>query len=158
MNIQFVSAWLRSMLTSPEAALTFYADEFDFSDTPRERFVRNDRVALAAAIRAFSNRDPDNGLGIHRLKAIEYIGDHHTGLVIWKWSARRAHRIFGMETGDQPVQTTGVSFHVYASGKICREIIYSDQIHVARQLGYVPGPVASRKARPAPRKTRPIRH
>ena len=147
MNIQFVSAWIRSMLTSPEAALTFYADQFDFSDPPRERFIRNDRVALAAAIRAFSNRDPNNGLGIHKLEAMEYIGDQHAGLVIWKWSARKAQKIFGMETEGQAVETTGTSFHVYSSGKITREVVYSDQIHVARQLGYVPGPGTARRDR-----------
>lgn len=137
MNFYFVSAWMKAFLSSPEAALTFYADSFDFSDPPRERFIRDDRAALAAAIRAFSNRDPDNGLGLHHLEVVEYVGDQNSGLVVWKWSARHADVIFGMPAGGRFVETTGASFHVYNSGKIVREIIYSDQIHVARQLGYL---------------------
>lgn len=136
MNIHFAAAWLRSISTSAEDALAFYADEFEFADPPQERFIRKDRAALARTLRPLSNKDPANGKGIHHFEAVEYIGDQHSGLVLWKWNATHAATIFGLQTHGAPVQTSGMSFHVYQHGKIAREIVYSDQIHVAQQLGY----------------------
>ncbi|MGQ0618939.1 MAG: ester cyclase [Panacagrimonas sp.] len=136
MNIHFAAAWLRSFVSSPEDALSFYAEEFEYSDPPHERFIRKDKAALARAFRALSNKDPSNGLGIHLLEAVEYLGDQNSGLVLWKWSAKHTAAFFGLPTNGTPVQTTGISYHVYRNGKITREIVYSDQIHVAQQLGY----------------------
>lgn len=136
MNIHFAAAWLRSFLSSPEDALTFYSEEFEYSDPPQERFIRKDKAALARAFRALSNKDPSNGLGIHSLEAVEYLGDQNSGLVLWKWSAKHADAFFGLPANGTPVQATGMSFHIYRNGKITREIVYSDQIHVAQQLGY----------------------
>lgn len=136
MNIHFAAAWLRSLSTSADDALTFYADEFLFEDAPRERFIHTDRAALARALRALSNKDPGNGRGIHLLEAVEYIGDQNSGLVLWKWSATNTTTFFGLPTHGIPIHATGMSFHVYQNGKIAREIVYSDQIHVVQQLGY----------------------
>lgn len=136
MNIHFAAAWLRSIATSPEDALAFYADEFEFADPPQERHIHKDKAALARALRPLSNKDPANGKGIHRFEAVEYIGDQNSGLVLWKWSATHAALFFGLQTHGTPVHTTGMSFHVYQNGKIAREVVYSDQIHVAQQLGY----------------------
>ena len=135
MNIHFAAAWLRAFSSAPEDVLTFYADEFDFADPPQERFIRSDKPALARAIRALSNKDPRNGLGIHRFEAVEYIGDQNSGLVLWKWMVKHANTVFGMPAKGNEVQATGMSFHVYQDGKILREIVYSDQIHVAQTLG-----------------------
>lgn len=135
MNIHFAAAWMRAFCSSPDDALAFYADDFEFSDPPQERFICQDKSALARAVRPLSNKDPGNGLGIHQLEVIEYIGDQHSGLVLWRWSATHVSFFFGLATHGSPVQTTGMSFHVYRNGKIRREIVYSDQIHVAQQLG-----------------------
>lgn len=135
MNIHFAAAWMRSFSSSPEDALTFYADDFDFADPPLERFIRQDKAALARVFRPLANSDPDNGLGIHQLEVLEYIGDQNSGLILWRWSATHIATFFGIATRGAPVQTTGMSFHVYRDGKITREIVYSDQIHVAQQLG-----------------------
>lgn len=152
MNIHFAAAWLRAFASSTEDALTFYADEFDFADPPQDRFIRNDRLALARAFRPLSNKDSGNGLGIHRLEAHEYIGDQHSGLVLWKWTATHASTIFGLSAGGRAVHTTGMSFHIYRNGKIVREIVYSDQIHVMQQLGYRPAQL------PLKHRQRPARH
>lgn len=135
MNIHFAAAWMRAFSSGPDDVLTFYADDFEFSDPPQEYFIRQDKLALARAVRPLSNKDPDNGLGIHRLEVVEYIGDQHSGLVLWRWSATHTSFFFGLATHGNPVQTTGMSFHIYRNGKIRREIVYSDQIHVAQQLG-----------------------
>lgn len=161
MNIHFAAAWLRSFLSSPEDALSFYAEEFEYSDPPQERFIRKDKLALARAFRPLANKDPSNGLGIHLLEAVEYLGDQNSGLILWKWSARHAAVFFGLQTNGTPVQTTGMTFHVYRNGKITREIVYSDQIHVAQQLGYAVQ--ISQDAFPSPRQPidpskRSIRH
>lgn len=138
MNIHFAAAWLRAFSSRPEDVLTFYADDFDFADPPQERFIRSDKQALARAIRALSNKDPRNGLGIHRFEAVEYIGDQNSGLVLWKWVVKHAATVFGMPAKGMEVHATGMSFHVYQDGKILREIVYSDQVHVAQTLGLWP--------------------
>lgn len=161
MNIHFAAAWLRSLSTSPEDALSFYAEEFEFADPPQERLIRRDKAALGRAFQALSNKDPSNGKGIHRLEAMEYIGDQNSGLVLWKWSANHAAVFFGLVTDGHAVQTTGMSFHVYQNGKIAREIVYSDQIHVAQQLGYpvnFPQTLTTRSRRSPNPPRRGIRH
>lgn len=161
MNIHFAAAWLRAFSSAPEDVLSFYADEFDFADPPQERFIRNDKQALARAIRALSNKDPRNGLGIHRFEAVEYIGDQNSGLVLWKWFVKHANNVFGMPAKGVEVQASGMSFHVYQDGKIQREIVYSDQIHVAQTLGLWPrtstGP-AGRILAPEDPSKRSVRH
>jgi steroid delta-isomerase-like uncharacterized protein len=134
-NIQFAAAWLRAFTSSPNDVVTFYDDEFDFADPPQNRFIRNDLKQLKRVIRPLSNKNPDNGLGVHRLEAIEYLGDQNAGLVHWRWSIEHADRVYGIDAGRRPVQTTGMSYHIYRHGKILREIVYSDQIRVACSLG-----------------------
>lgn len=157
MNIHFAAAWLRSLSTSVDDALSFYADEFELSDAPQERFICRDKLALARAFRHLSNKDEANGAGIHRLEAVEYIGDQNSGLVRWKWNARHAALFFGLAAHGSPVETTGMSFHVYQNGKILREIVYSDQIHVAQQLG-IPVHFGLDPTFPPPPSPRSLRH
>lgn len=135
MNIQFAAAWLRAFTCSPDDVATFYDDAFDFADPPQDRFICGDLQLLKRVIRPLSNKNPDNGLGVHRLEAIEYLGDQNAGLVHWRWTVEYADRVFGIDAGRRPVQTTGMSYHIYQHGKIRREIVYSDQIRVARTLG-----------------------
>lgn len=126
----------------------FYADAFDFADPPQERFIHRDKVALGRIFRPFANKDPNNGQGIHTLEVTEYLGDQNAGLILWRWRVRGAKSIFGLPVGGRDIQTTGMSYHVYEHGKIVREITYSDQIHVALQLGSFPvGATNSKKTR-----------
>lgn len=135
LNIQFASAWLKAFTAAPDSVLSFYADDFEFSNPPQELYFRADPKGFQDAMRPLANRDPANGLGVHRLEALEYLGDYRSGLVIWRWTIRHADRVFGIDTHRRLVRTTGASFHVYMDGKIAREIVYSDQIHVAQELG-----------------------
>jgi hypothetical protein len=73
LNIHFAAAWLRAFSSGPEDVLTFYADDFEFCDPPQEILIRHDKSALGRTFRPLANRDPENGLGIHRLDAVEYI-------------------------------------------------------------------------------------
>jgi steroid delta-isomerase-like uncharacterized protein len=158
LNIHFAAAWLRSICTSPTAALPFYADEFQFEDPPQETLIRNDKAALADCFRPLSNKDAANGLGLHKLEVTDFIGDQNSGLVMWKWSATHATYFFGLRTHGVAIQTTGVSFHVYRDGKIAREIVYSDQIHVAQQLGLPVRLCAGPQASPQHPSAKPFRH
>lgn len=147
MNIQFAAAWLRALSSSADDVLTFYADDFDFSDPPQDRFIRHDKLALRRAIRPLSNKDPSNGLGVHRLEALEYLGDQNAGLVVWRWQVQHADTVYGLHAAGKALETTGMSYHVYHYGKILREIVYSDQIHIAKALGF-PVRLGDEKARP----------
>jgi steroid delta-isomerase-like uncharacterized protein len=159
LNIHFAAAWLRALTTSVDDALSFYAEDIEFTDAPQEIVIRRDKEALARNLRRLCNQDPANGVGIHKLEPLEYIGDQNSGLVLWRWSARHARVFFGLLTNGSAVETTGMSFHVYQNGKIRREIVYSDQIHVAQRLGW---PIQSTLSGPPDQRTpgtrRNLRH
>jgi len=134
-NIHFAAAWLRSLQTSPEDSLTFYAERFEIMNPPLGIYIRDDRAALARVLAPLSNLDPDNGAGIHQLAAEEYIGDQNSGLVLWQWGVVGARRFLGLPTNGAPAFTAGMSFLIYENGKIAREIVHCDQRHPALRLG-----------------------
>lgn len=136
MNKEFATRWIQSFSKSPEEGVSFYADEFDFADAPLEQRIVDDKAALSRVFAPYANSDPANGVGIHRFEVLEYIGDEHSGLIQWRWRATHAASLFGLPTGGKPVETTGMTFHVYRGGKIVREVTHSDQIHPVQQIGY----------------------
>lgn len=137
MNLEHVTNWIKSFSRSPDEAVSFYADEFDFADYPLEQFIKNDKEQLRRAFIPFANRDPATGFGIHEFDVDEYVGDENAGLIRFSWKARDCSSFFGLPVpaGKQLV-TNGMTYHIYKGGKIAREIIHSDQIHVLQQLGH----------------------
>lgn len=132
----------------------FYADAFDFADPPQGHFIRGDKTALGEVFRPIANKNPNNGQGLHTLEATEYLGDQNAGLILWRWRVRGARTFLGLAVGERDVQATGMSYHVYQHGKIVREIVYSDQLCVARQIGLplsVAAPQDSRRSAPPDR-------
>ena len=137
MNLQHVTNWIKSFSRSPDEAVSFYADEFDFADYPLEQFIKNDKIRLKRAFIPFANKDPDNGFGIHEFDVDEYIGNEHAGLIRFSWKARNCSSFFGLPVpAGTELTTNGMTYHIYRDGKIAREIIHSDQIHIVKQLGY----------------------
>src|SRR3546814_2963357 len=97
----------------------------------------NDKPGLARAFIPFANADPANGRGIHHFEATEYHGDEKSGVVLWRWTARHCPAFFGLPNPDLPeISAIGMSYHQYRDGKIVREFVHSDQIHVVQALGY----------------------
>src|SRR3546814_20363359 len=95
------------------------------------------RSGLARAFIPFANADPANGRGIHQFEATEYHGDEKSGVVLWRWTARHCPAFFGLPNPDLPeISAIGMSYHQYRDGKIVREFVHSDQIHVVQALGY----------------------
>ena len=137
MNAVHAQRWLDAFAAGPEAAVAFYADDFVFDDVPLEQAIRGDKAALGRAFAPFANRDPGNGVGLHRFTVLEYIGDARSGVVHWQWIATDAAAFFGLPTGERTtIETTGMSFHQYRDGLISRELVYWDQIHPIQRLGY----------------------
>ena len=137
MNREHVTNWIKSFGRSADEAVSFYAEEFDFADYPLEQFIRNDKAALRRAFLPFANRDPDNGFGLHEFDVEEYIGDERAGLIRFSWKARACSVFFGLQVPPgTDLVTNGMTYHIYHQGKIAREIVHSDQIHVVKQLGY----------------------
>ncbi|MGX7927881.1 ester cyclase [Tsuneonella sp. HG094] len=137
MNLKHVTRWINSFSRSADEAVDYYADEFEFADYPLEQFIRNDKAALRRAFLPFANRDPSSGFGIHQFSVDEYIGNENAGLVLFSWKATHCGAFFGLPVKDErEIATNGMTYHIYRDGKIAREIVHSDQIHVVQQLGY----------------------
>lgn len=137
MNLEHVTKWIKSFSRSADEAISFYADEFDFADYPLEQFIKNDKERLRRAFIPFANQDPATGFGIHEFDVDEYIGDENAGLVRFSWKARECASFFGLPVpAGKELITNGTTYHIYRDGKIAREIVHSDQIHVLQQLGY----------------------
>ena len=137
MNLEHVTNWIKSFGCSAEEAVSYYADEFDFADYPLEQFIKNDKAALRRAFLPFANKDPATGFGFHEFDVEEYIGDENAGLIRFSWRARECQSFFGLPVPEgQELITNGMTYHIYRAGKIAREIVHSDQIHVVQQLGY----------------------
>lgn len=137
MNLEWASQWISSFSVSVDAAMEYYADDCDFRDFPLEHIFLNDKPGLARAFLPFANADPANGRGIHHFEATEFHGDATSGVVLWRWTARHCPAFFGLPNADlREISTVGMSYHQYRSGKIVREFVHSDQIHVVQALGY----------------------
>lgn len=137
MNLEHATRWITSFGRSADEAISFYADEFDFADYPLEQFIKNDKKRLRRAFLPFANKDPLNGMGIHTFSVDEYIGDENAALIRFSWKASHCSAFFGLPVeGDREIVTNGMTYHIYRDGKIAREIVHSDQIHVVQQLGY----------------------
>lgn len=137
MNFDHVQNWIKSFSRSADEAVSFYADEFDFADYPLEQFIRNDKEKLKRAFLPFANKDPHNGQGIHEFEVEEYIGNENAGLIRFSWKASRCAAFFGLPVpAGKDLVTNGMTYHIYRKGKIAREIVHSDQIHIVQQLGY----------------------
>jgi steroid delta-isomerase-like uncharacterized protein len=137
MNFEHATRWIKSFSRSADEAVSYYADEFDFADYPLEQFIKNDKARLRRAFLPFANTDPTNGMGLHEFDVDEYIGDANAGLIRFSWKARHCSAFFGLPVeGEREIVTNGMTYHIYRDGKIAREIVHSDQIHVVQQLGY----------------------
>lgn len=137
MNLEWAARWISSFSVSLDAAMEFYADDCDFRDFPLEHIFLNDKPGLARAFIPFANAYPANGRGIHHFEATEFHGDDKSGVVLWRWTARHCPAFFGLPNPDLPeISTIGMSYHRYRDGKIIREFVHSDHIHVVQALGY----------------------
>lgn len=84
----------------------------------------------------YQNDDPTNGIGLHTFVADEYIGDAHSGVTHWTWTADHCAEFLGIPTNGKQITTTGVTLNVFnAEGKIVRELAYWDAVAIAEQLG-----------------------
>lgn len=136
MNLEWAKRWINSF-KKVDAAMEFYADDCDFRDFPLEHFFLNDKPGLARAFIPFANSDPNNGRGIHSFEVTEFRGDEKSAIVRFSWTARDCDNFFGLPNPDRrELRTVGMSYHEYRDGKIIREYVHSDQIHVVQALGY----------------------
>ncbi len=136
MNFEWATRWINSFV-DVDAAMEYYADDCDFRDFPLEHIFLNDKAGLSRAFIPFGNSDPDNGHGIHSFEVTEFRGDDKSAIILWRWTARESDSFFGLPNpGRGEISTVGMSYHEYRDGKIVREYVHSDQIHVVQALGY----------------------
>lgn len=136
MNKQFAEDWIQSFSKSPKKGCEFYADEFVFEDVPLDQDIRNDKAELERCFQPYANEDPKNGIGIHRFKVVDYVGDEKSGFILWEWSATDCAAFIGLPTNGKALRCRGITGHVYENGKIVREWTHSDQATILKQLGY----------------------
>jgi steroid delta-isomerase-like uncharacterized protein len=135
-NKEWASSWIKSFGSSPEEAMTFYADDCHFEDVPFDQDVKGDPAALQRLFGPYCNKDPENGVGIHHFEVDDYVGDENSGFILWRWEATDAENFFGLDVGRKKISTRGITGHIYRDGKITREWTHSDQFAILKQLGY----------------------
>ncbi|MGH2370987.1 MAG: ester cyclase [Chloroflexota bacterium] len=136
MNKEWATSWIKSFGSSPEEGVSFYADEFIFEDVPLDQDIRNDKAALFRCFGPYSNKDPNNGIGIHNFEVEDYIGDENSGFIVWRWEATDCASFIGLPTNGKTIHTRGITGHIYKNGKVVREWTHSDQATILAQLGY----------------------
>ena len=134
MSFRFAVMWLKAFRESADKVCELYADEFLFEDLMLGQSI-TDKGDLARAFAPYANTDPDNGIGIHRFRIDEVIGDDDRSLIRWTWQAIGAAAFLGVPTNGKVVGTTGHTMHIYEGGRIKRESTYWDATSVLRDLG-----------------------
>jgi steroid delta-isomerase-like uncharacterized protein len=134
MNQRFAIEWLKAFRSSAEEVSNLYADDFLFEDLMLGQSI-TDKGELARGFAPYANTDPDNGVGIHRFRIDEVIGNEDSALIRWTWTAVGAAAFFGIPTNGKDVGTTGHTFHIYENGKIKRESTYWDAASILSDMG-----------------------
>lgn len=139
MNKEWATAWIKSFGESPQAGISYYADDCHFEDVPFDQDLKleGDLAPLERLFGPYANKDPENGIGVHHFEVDDYVGDENSGFVVWRWEATDCANFFGLEVpAGQKIHTRGISGHIYRDGKIIREWTHSDQFSLLHQLGY----------------------
>lgn len=138
MHYHFAVQWLKAFRHSADAICALYADEFVFEDVMLDQHELRSKGDLQRNFLPYSNRDPDNGIGIHNFRIRAYLGDHRSGLIRWEWIPEHAAHFLGLDVRGKPFATQGHTWHQYDErGLITRESSWWDASAVLRAVGPV---------------------
>lgn len=142
MNFEWSKNWHETFGRSAQEIVDGWADGVDIvHEDPILDQRSTTKEELLATFAPYSNRDPDNGIGIHTFVANEYVGNAQSGVSHWTWTAEGCSEFLGIPTNGKTISTRGVTVNVFdESGKILREFSYWDAVSVYRQLGVVDSP------------------
>ncbi len=136
--------WARAITADTDAAVALYAAAVLYDDRRAVDHVvdtATDRTELRARLAPFANRDPANGIGLHRfdvLEAIETTGEAGARAVtiLWRWTGEHLAGFRGVPTGGRALATRGQTWHqLDADGRIDRELTNWNDTPVLQQLG-----------------------
>ncbi|BDZ39297.1 hypothetical protein GCM10025863_19110 [Microbacterium suwonense] len=128
---------LRLFSVSADDVIAQWADEVMFEDPILEQ-VHHDREVLRQSFIRYSNKDPENGIGIHTFTVEEFLSEPGQNPIVyrWKWVLKHASDFLGVPTNGKTIVTTGVNIDWFDDdGKVVREVAYWDFVKPALDLG-----------------------
>ena len=141
MNLEFANRWTTALSTDLDELVSLYAEPFvvelgSYADSVTDALI--DADALRRTLGRYSNRDPDNGLGIHLFEATTYEGHERHGIIQWRWTGERLGTFRGVPAEGHTLTTVGQTFQQYdVRGKITRETTYWADMKALKALGAV---------------------
>jgi len=136
--------WTAGLTTDVDTALGLYADEFSFDDRADADHVPDTAITkdeLRPRLAPYSNRDADNGLGIHSFEvreAFPLAGDNGDPAVVtlWTWTGRNLATYHGLKAAGKTLSTIGITWHqLDGDGRITREQTYWNDTPIFAELG-----------------------
>ena len=141
---QHARTWAKTLTEDIDAALALYADEFAYDDGADHDHVSDTAITkdeLRPKLAAFSNKNRDNGSGIHRFEireAFDLAGDNGLPAVVilWTWTGEALETYHGLPVGDRTLSTIGITWQqLDADGRITRESTYWNDTPLLAELG-----------------------
>lgn len=139
MNIEFANKWTAALGEDVDAFAALYAETAvveigTYADNVGGSITK--REDLRRSMAQFSNKDLDNGVGVHTFKARTYEGHERHGIIIWSWTGEGLKTYRGLPVDGRTLETVGQSFLTFDSaGKITRESTYWNDVKVLKVLG-----------------------
>jgi steroid delta-isomerase-like uncharacterized protein len=136
--------WADLITSDTDATVDLFADELiydDHRDVDHVFDTATDKGQLRERIRAFANREPGNGLGVHHFEVLDVIdaaGTNGAGAVaiLWRWTGEHLENFRGVPAGGQALSARGQTWHEFdAAGKVVRESTFWNDVPVYQQLG-----------------------
>lgn len=136
--------WVTALTSATSAALDLYADDLVYDDHADSDHVIDTALTkdeLAPRLAPFSNKDHDNGLGVHTFTATEAfelagVNGNPAVVILWSWTGEGLSTYRGVPTGGRTLSTRGITWQALdANGKIVRETTYWNDTPVLQELG-----------------------
>ena len=141
---QHAQRWLDALTSDTAAAVALYADDLVYDDHADSDHMIDTAITkddLAPRLAPFANKNPDNGLGVHRFTATDAfqlagVGGNSAVVILWDWTGEGLDTFRGVPTEGKTLSTRGITWHQLDSdGKIERETTYWNDTPVLQELG-----------------------
>jgi steroid delta-isomerase-like uncharacterized protein len=136
--------WVTALMSDTAAAVDLYADDLVYDDHADSDHVIDTAITkaeLEPRLAPFANKNPGNGVGLHRFTATEAfqlagVNGNPAVVILWDWAGEGLNTYRGVPTGGKSLQTRGITWHQLDSdGKIERETTYWNDTPVLQELG-----------------------
>lgn len=110
---QHAQRWLDALTSDTAAAVALYADDLVYDDHADSDHMIDTAITkddLAPRLAPFANKNPDNGLGVHRFTATDAfqlagVGGNSAVVILWDWTGEGLDTFRGVPTEGKTLST-----------------------------------------------------